>query len=126
MSNPNSELQSAIDSRLASALEASNYRITLFNQKQNARLRLQKDLTYATGGGIFKIDQTLISFVSALKAEGYTSAVLLDVHQNPIEITDLAEFCKSIMQIYFECTNDFLVEFKSIQRCRTTSSLVGE
>ena len=122
----NPDLQAAIDARLNDALVTANYRITLTNQKQNARLKLQKDLTYSINGGTFSITQELISFVTALLYHGKSEAILLDVNKNPIEIQDLTAFSESIISTYYECTNEFLNEFKSLQKARTPKVVVGE
>lgn len=119
-------LTQAIDQRLAEAIETSNFRITLNNQKANARLKLQKDLTYSTNGGIFQISPELISFVQTLRSLGKETAILLDVNKNPVEIPDLGEFQDNIVGIYYERLNDFLIEIKGIQKSRTTKALVGE
>lgn len=121
----NPDIQAAIDTRLVDAVAAANYRITLNNQKQNARLKLQKDLTYSVNGGIFSITPELISFVAALITMGKDETVLLDVNKNPIEIADLEEFQDTIVGIYHECTNQFLVDFKAINKQRTAKALVG-
>lgn len=119
------DISAAIDARLEAALDASNYRITLSNQRAAARLKLQQNLNYSINGGIFCISTELISFVGTLISRGRQDAVLLDVNKNPIEIPDLEQFLTTIIDIYYESTNDFLVEFKSIARARTTAALVG-
>ena len=113
-------------SRLDSALAKANYQITLKNQKQNARLKLAKDLTYAINGGIFHIDANLLTFVSVMIINGKTDLILLDVNSNPIEITDLKTFHEVIQDKYHECMNSFLYEFKTINKARSVSTLVGE
>ena len=122
----NPDLQAAIDARLSDALASANYRITLTNQKQNAKLKLQKDLTYSINGGTFSITPELISFVTALLTHNKTHAILLDVNMNPVEIGDLKAFNKTIIGTYYECTNDYLAEFASLQKSRSTKALVGE
>lgn len=126
MADQNPDLQAAVDARLSDALEATNFRITLNNQKQNARLKLQKDLTYSTNGGIFNITPELISFVGVLLFHGKEDAIILDTNKNPIEITDLRKFNETILSMYYERTNEFLVEYKTIQRSRNTKAVVGE
>lgn len=122
----NSELQAALDARLDDAISQANYRLTLVNQKNNARLKLQRDLTYSTSGGIFEITPELISFVQALITAGKDDAILLDVNKNPVEIESLSEFRDTIISKYYEHTNDFLIEFKSLQRKRNTKALVED
>lgn len=121
----NNKVDDANMERLSQAIATANYRITLNNQKQNARLKLQKDLTYAINGGIFFITPELISFVSSLLSHGRTETILLDNNNNPVEISDLDTFKEIIMDKYYECMNSFLVEFKQINKSRTPA-LVGE
>ena len=120
------DLQAAIDARLNDAIAAANYRLTLTNQKHNARLKLQKDLIYAKNGGMFSISPELISFVQTLIDMGKEDAILLDVNKNPVEITDLQDFQEAIVAQYYERMNDFLYEFKSLQKSRTAKSVIGE
>jgi hypothetical protein len=122
-SNP--DLQSAIDARLADAIAMKNFRLTLVNQKANAKLKLQHDLTYSINGGIFKISTELVSFISALLAMEKDQAILIDIHGNPVEVLNLQEFMDSIVNQYYESTNAFLVEFNRIQKSRTPKALIG-
>ena len=126
MSSKNPDLQAAIDSRLNDALAQANFRIAISNQRANARLKLQKNLMYSINGGTFVVSSELISFISALLSHGKEEAVLLDIKLNPIQISDLSEFLDNIMQLYYECTNDFLTEFKSISKNRTTKAIIGD
>lgn len=126
MTTANIDLQSAIDARLQDALASANLRISLNNQKNNARLKLQNDLMHSTNGGTFYVSQHLISFISALITGGKSEAIVIDNNSNPIEITDLALFQENILDVYYQATNKFLVEFKNIQRARTVKAVVGE
>jgi hypothetical protein len=121
----NPDITAAIDKRLEDALANSNYRITLNLQKQNAKLKLERDLTYATNGGIFSVSPELISFVHTLISMGKENGILLDVNKNPVELPNLQEFLDNLIERYYECMNEYLVEFKSIQKARTTKALVG-
>jgi hypothetical protein len=67
-----------MDDRLTKALEYSNYKVTVFQQKQNLKLRLENLLTFAHNGGMFKITQELISFVSSLLQKDVQEVVIID------------------------------------------------
>src|SRR5437868_6740315 len=121
----NIELGAAIDERLAQAIEKSNYQITLNNQKQNARLKLEVDLTYPTNGGLFRVGPELISFIQTLISMGQTETVILDINKNPISIPDLGAFQEAIVALYYEAMNEMVVEFKRIQKSRKTETLVS-
>lgn len=121
----NTKISDANLERLSQAITTANYRITLNNQKQNARLKLNKDLTYAINGGIFLITTALLSFTSTMVLQGKTEIIMLDNNNNPIEITDLIAFNETILDKYYEHMNEFLYEFKQINKSRTPA-LVGE
>lgn len=119
------EFRAAIDTRLEDAVSKANYRITLNNQIQNARLKAEKGLTYSLNGGIFKISPDLISFVQTLLTLGQEDVILLDINKNPIEVSDLSEFQQEIVGRYYETMNEFLSEFKTIRQKRTTEALIS-
>jgi len=125
MTKGNPDLQVAIDKRLEEALAAANYRTTLNIQKQNARLKLQKNLTFSINGGTFRVTPELISFVSSLLARGRKETILLDVNESPIEIENLEDFLDNISDTYYECMNEYLTEVKGINKARNAKSAVG-
>jgi hypothetical protein len=121
------DIAPAIDERLANAIAQANYRVTLNNQKQNLRLKLEQDLTYAEAGGIFKINPTLIAFVTTLRREfELNEAVLADMNDNPVFIEDLETFHANIVERYMQSMNDMLVEFNKIKKARTTKAILEE
>ena len=122
----NPDLKAALDERLAEALKSANYRITLTNQKENARLKYQNDLIYSINGGLFVASPDLISFVSCLVTQGKDSCVLIDSKGNPIEIADISVFLIDITSRYYEATNEYLTEFRALQKSRTPKALIGE
>lgn len=120
------DLQVALDQRLEDALTSANYRLTLNTQKANARLKLQRNLTFSINGGTFVVSHELISFITALLVRDRKETILLDVNQNPIEITDLEDFYDKITDVYYECMNDYLNEIKNIVKARSPKALIGE
>ena len=102
-----------MSSKLTKALEFANYRTTLNIQHNNLKAKVQTLLNYSANGGTFEISQTLISFVQVLIDQKHTSAVLLDVYNNPIEIKDLQEFLEEIISRYFEATNEYHAEYQT-------------
>ena len=116
-------IESAVDERLAAALDASNYRLTLNIQRENSKLKLKNHLVYSQNGGIFKITQDFISFIFAL-SQSKKSAVVLDSNENPVNIDDLVDFYENILDIYQEGMNDYLIEFEKFKKLRTTAKVV--
>ena len=117
-------LDGAINERLSKALEASNYRITYNNLRKNARLKLNRFLSYPKNGGMFLITPDLISFIHTLLFHQKTSTILLDTNENPIEITDLEEFFEEIYDRYYRGMNDYLMTYKEFQKSRNVSKLI--
>lgn len=119
-----------MDERLKKALEFSHYRISLFNRKEDLKLAMQQQLTYAHNGGLFRIDQSLIAFVKLmLDHDTDRPLVLIDYNGNPIEIANKAEFYQTICTRYFEATNLYYSEYTKLKKARTVSSIydfVGE
>lgn len=113
-----------MDERLKKALEFSNYRISLFNRKEDLKLAMQQQLTYAHNGGLFRIDQTLICFVKiALDMNVDRPLVLIDANGNPIEVTDKQAFYDTITNKYFEATNLYHLEYSRLKKARTVKSI---
>jgi len=111
-------------SKLTKALEFSNYRQTLNIQHNNLKSKVQTLLTYSINGGSFNIDLPLITFVEMLIKKENDSVVLLDVYNNPIEITDLKDFLEEILPRYFEATNEYYAEYSKLKQSRKVHKLV--
>jgi len=118
------DAQKYLDERLEKALEAAKYRVTLFNQKENCKLKFKQALTFSKNGGVFYIDQTLISFVFSLVQRGQEQSILIDVNGNPILIEKLEDFLDEINDRYYQATNSFLIDFKKIQSSRKTAPMM--
>lgn len=127
MTNP-SEVEiifdSLVDDKLAKALEASNYRLTLNIQRENSKLKLKNHLVYSQNGGLFKITQDFISFIFAL-SQSKESSVILDSNENPILIKNLQTFFEEILSIYQEAMNEYLIEYEKFKKLRNTKTLVN-
>ena len=109
--------------KLQTALEFSNYRQTLNNQKEVLKAKTESLLSYSINGGTFTIDRELITFVKTLIDDKHTDAVLLDIYMLPIAV-DLPNFYSEIMSRYFEVTNDYYVEYEKIRKARKVSSVL--
>lgn len=115
-----------MDDRLSKALEFSNFRISLFNKKENIRLKMDSMCSYAVNGGIFKADPQTITFVKLVLDSGRDQVVLLDINGNPIEITDIKLLYEELTSRYFQATNFYHVEYDKIKKARSVKSLFSE
>jgi hypothetical protein len=107
------------------ALEFSNYRQTLSMQRKALKEKVDQNLTYGFGGGIFKIDRSLMVFVQMLIDQGRTSDIpLLDVNEIPILIPDLEKFRDEIFDRYFSSLYEYLEKDQNIRKSRSVEKLV--
>lgn len=114
-----------MDDRLKQALDFANYNQTLTIQRKTLKEKMAAKLTYGFNGGIFKIDQTLLSFVSILCSQGRTTGVvLLDANENPILIDDLESFKNEIFDRYFTMTFEYQEEYNHIKKSRSVEKLI--
>lgn len=112
-----------MDDRLQKALEFSKYRISLFNRKEDLKIKVNNMLIHAHNGGIFKSTQELISFVKLLLDENTSTVVLIDQNGNPIEIQDLRSFFDDMLGKYFEATNYYHTEYSKLRNARSVNSI---
>lgn len=112
-----------MDSRLEQALEYANYKVTVFQQKENLKLRLENMLTLAHNGGIFRVSDTLISFVDTLLRRDITEVTLIDSRGNPVKVSDLKAFQDEAFTKYFEATNEYQVEFDKLRKARSVKQV---
>lgn len=113
-----------MDERVEKALKYAEYKITQANQKENLRTELYEKLIIGINGGLFEINQALISFVSILSTKT-ESAVILDKNANPILIENLEEFLDEILSRYMEYTNLFYQEYTKLLKSRSIKHLVN-
>jgi hypothetical protein len=112
-----------MDDRLKKALDFANYRITLFNTKENIKLKVDSMLTHATNGGMFKVTIELINFTKLLLDMEQDAVVLIDVNGNPIEIDDIQQFHSSLLNKYFQATNYYYTEWTKIKGVRAVKDI---
>lgn len=112
-----------MDDRLQKALEFSKYRVSLFNRKEDLKIKLKSMLTYAHNGGVFAIDQSLITFVDMLCKQGRDTIILIDTNGNPIEILAPTKFLAEIFSRYFEATNLYHSEYTKLKAARSVRSV---
>ena len=111
-----------MDERLAKALDFSNYRISLFNRKEDIKTRFNTMLLHSCNGGNFKINPELICFAKLLIDSGRNDAVLIDINGNPVEL-NIQSFYTDILSKYVEATNYYNFEYSKLRKSRTVSSI---
>lgn len=114
-----------MEDQLKKALDFSNYRQTFSIQRKTLKEKVESKLTYGFGGGIFKIDRELITFVELLLNKQRTSGVvLLDLNDNPVLIDDLVKFQEEILDRYFTVTNEYFEDYQNLKKSRSVEKLI--
>jgi len=114
-----------MDDNLKRALDFANYRHTLSMQISSLKEKIDAKLTYGCNGGIFKIDRSLISFVSVIIEQGRTEGVpLLDHNGIPVIVDDMIKFRDEIMDRYFSSVLEYHEKYQEIKKSRTVEKIV--
>jgi hypothetical protein len=114
-----------MDEKLKEALEFSNYRLTLNNQKQNLKHRMKTMLTIGFNGNMFTARLELLNFTKQLLDMNVSQYVFLDDNENPVMIDDLLEFHSRLLSAYTEALNEYFVENEKLKKMRNIKKLVG-
>jgi hypothetical protein len=114
-----------MDERLKKALDYSNFMITLTNQKRILLEQYNNDLIYYFNSGQFTVSQQLVSFCQSLLSLKQTETVLVDDNGLPVEIENLEDFTKNILNVYFTASNRYLTEYTKLKKNRTIEGIVS-
>lgn len=114
-----------MDAILSKALEFSNFQNSLALQRKSLKERSESRLILGHAGGLFKIDQSLISFLQTLILKGRdTNVVILDSNNNPILIENLESFLDEVLARYYEVTLEYYEEYQKIKSKRSVEKLI--
>jgi hypothetical protein len=114
-----------MDDKLKSALEFSNYRLTLNNQKLNLKQRMNTMLTIGYMSSLFTAKIELLNFVKQLLDLNVERYIFLDDNENPVLVTNIKEFHEKLFSAYTEALNEYYVENEKLKKQRDTKGLVG-
>ena len=113
--------------QLKKALDFANYQQTFSIQRKALKEKIDAKLTYGFNGGLFRIDQSLLTFVDMLCNNSRTSGVvILDTNNNPVLIEDVVEFKNEILSRYFEATNEYFEKYQSLKKSRSVEKMLEQ
>lgn len=114
-----------MDERLSKALDFSKFRQTLTLETKNLKEKIDAKLTYGHGGGIFKIDRSLINFVQMLIDRNRVENVpILDSNNNPTLIENLELFRDEILDRYMTSVYEYYEQYEKIKKSRSVEKLL--
>jgi hypothetical protein len=111
--------------QLKKALDFANYQQTFSIQKKVLKEKIDAKLTYGFNGGLFHIDQSLLTFVDMLcNNQRISGVVILDSNGNPVVVDNMTEFKDEIFSRYFEATHDYFEKYQSLKKSRSVEKLL--
>ena len=113
-----------MDDRLKKALEISDLMVTLNNTKRILKEQYAEKLQYYQNGGRFVVTRDMITFLKTLIDLNQISAVIIDVDGEPVSIDDLQTFLNTIVSIYTEASNFYIVEYQKLIKNRTIDGIL--
>jgi hypothetical protein len=114
-----------MDPRLKKALEFSDFRQTLNQQRQQLKDKLDSDLTYGYNGGLFKIESALISFLDLLVVKDRKKNIpILDSNNNPVMVEDVEKLRDDLLDRYLTSVYSAHKEYEQIKKSRTVKKLL--
>lgn len=114
-----------MDSRLKSALEFSDYRQTLNQQRQQIKDKLVSDITFGHNGGMFKATMELIVFLELLMSKDRIKNIpILDMNNNPVMIDNVEEFKDDVFDRYLTAINVYYFEYEKLIKSRSVKKLL--
>lgn len=113
--------------QLKTALEFANYQQTFSIQRKQLKEKIDIKLTYGFNGGLFRIDQQLLTFVDMLCNNGRTSGVvIIDSNNNPVLVENMTEFKDEIFSRYFEATGEYFEKYQALKKSRSVEKLLEQ
>lgn len=114
-----------MDQKLQAALDFANYQQTFSIQRKALKEKIDAKLTYGHNGGLFKINQTLITFVQMMLDQGRSSDVpMIDSNDNPVLIGDLELFRDEILDRYYSSLLEYYEEYQKLKKSRSVEKLL--
>lgn len=105
-----------MEKSLETIIKTSDRMLTVRMKRQTLKEKFDADITFGFNGGIFKIDQTLISFVNTIMSTGKTeNVILIDVNQNPIVVENLNSFLTEIIDRYFMAVGKYHAGYQDLK-----------
>lgn len=113
-----------MDKRLEKALEFSNFRMILATRQANLKLLMNNKLMLSYGGGLFKIDKELITFIHMLIESKEKSFVFIDSNDIPVLIDNLEEFGLEAVKKYTTALNQYYQSYKKLSEARDIRKVI--
>ena len=113
-----------MDKNLEKALELSDYRLTLYNRKQDIKLKLNNSLLISYDNNVFKATKELISFIKVCLLDNITNIAVFDINDNPVLINDLEKLYSILFSTYTKAYNECFIEYEKLKKSRNVEKMI--
>jgi hypothetical protein len=113
-----------MDKRLEQALDFSNFRMILLTRQENLKMLMNNKLMLNYGGGSFKVDKELLTFVSVLIINGKNETVIIDTNDMPILIEDLEDFANKASAQYGKAIEQYYNSYQKLNEAREIRKVI--
>ena len=114
-----------MDEKLEKALEFSNYQKTLHIQKENLKLRLEHMMILKYDDHVFNCNMELINFIHTCINNNIDSIVILDIHNNPVKISQLRECLDYFLLIYHKAYDEYFDKYEKLKKARNVKKVIS-
>ena len=113
-----------MDKRLEQALDFSNFRMIFTTRQENLKTLMNNKLMLSYGGGLFKVDKELFSFVGMLRLNDINEFILIDENDIPIKIEDLNEFAEEMIVKYESALTQYYNSYQKLSEAREIRKVI--
>jgi len=113
-----------MDKRLEQALDFSNFRMILMTRQKNLKTLMNNKLTLIYGGGVFKVDKELLSFIDSLIRSEIKEYVFIDSNDIPVLITDMNDFKEKSFSKYESALSQYYRSYQKLSEAREIRKVI--
>lgn len=113
-----------MDKRLEKALEFSNFRMILSTRQENLKTLMNNKLMLSYGGGLFKINYELISFLTIIVMGGGKDLILIDENDIPIKIEEPEDFVTKATEQYEKAVAQYYNSYQKLSEAREIRKVI--
>ena len=113
-----------MDKRLEKALDFSNFRMILLTRQANLKVLMNNKLMLNYGGGLFKVDKELISFVALALLNKNRNPIFIDENDIPIKIENVEDFAEKATAKYDKALEQYYNSYQKLNEAREIRKVI--
>ena len=113
-----------MDKRLEKALDFSNFRMILLTRQANLKVLMNNKLMLNYGGGLFKVDKELISFIALTSLSKNRNPIFIDENDIPIKIENIEDFAEKAAAKYDKALEQYYNSYQKLNEAREIRKVI--